>query len=241
MSYPYGPNQQFPPPQHWPNQAPPTGHYPPPQPSWGAPQQGQPWGGHQPQLQFAAPTYYPAPRPPKSNKNRNIALSVVGVFVLLVVLVLVFAPSKSNEPVANASSSAVLTGTDALGKAKIGDRIKVTTDDGTAIITVKDLQSGQPADYVKPHGTMMQISVEIEVISGTWHVNPLYFSARSASGTTLSPDFFNGADDDLTYTDAKAGEKVRGTIQFDVPNGESISLVILTGVMFERIADWTAA
>ncbi|MCE5291404.1 MAG: hypothetical protein LLG14_19500 [Nocardiaceae bacterium] len=239
MSYPYGPNQQFPPPQQWPNQAPPTGHYPPPQQSWGAPQQGQPWGGHQPQLQFAAPTYYPAPRPPKSNKNRNIVLSVVGVFVLLVVLVLAFAPSRSNEPVANASSSAVLTGADALGKARVGDSIEVTTDSGTAIITVKDLKSGQPSEYWKPKGSLMQISVEIAVTSGEWHVNPLYFSARSASGTTISPDLFSGAGDDLTYTTAKGGETVRGTIQFDVPNGQSISLFILTGVMFDRIADWT--
>lgn len=83
----------------------------------------------------------------------------------------------------------------------------------------------------------MTIDVTIEATRGAVPVNPLYFFAKAADGTTY--DYSWSGDSTLRSGDLPAGQKTRGTVTFDIDGGPEPTQVIYEAPLGEQLISWT--
>jgi hypothetical protein len=123
---------------------------------------------------------------------------------------------------------------------KIGDGLTIQTDDDTHLtVTVSDLKVAKPSEFVTPTGVLYSVNVEEAVSQGSFDANPLYFSARSAAGDSYDADL-GGVDPQLGVgaSEITAGQSVHGLVAFDVPKGQTISIVIMADPLGTQLATW---
>jgi Domain of unknown function (DUF1942) len=89
-------------------------------------------------------------------------------------------------------------------------------------VTVADLTCVTAPQFYTTTGTVYSVEVTVTTKAGVLYANPLSFSARSAAGDSY--DLALGATtDELVPGDVDAGQRVRGTVSFDVPTGQAIA------------------
>lgn len=127
-------------------------------------------------------------------------------------------------------------------QARIGSTLQVTTSTSTAAYTVGNLQPvTSNNEYAPVKGTLMAADVIIQTQSGTAAVNVNYFHARLADGTQIDTDQMAGLTGQLTFGDLPQGQKLRGWIAFDVPPGQTIAQIVLTGPLGSQDGLWTVS
>jgi hypothetical protein len=107
---------------------------------------------------------------------------------------------------------------------------------GTATITV--LSAAAPSVLYQPDGgKLLGVTATITCTAGTLSINPLYFSAKNAAGDTYQVAL-GDAQGQMDTNDLPAGQKVRGVIAFNVPAGQKLSEIILSGPLGDQLALW---
>ncbi len=132
-------------------------------------------------------------------------------------------PDNGGEPAADA--------------ARIGATLEIVDGDNKAQVTIADLAPTTPSQFASPSGELYSIDITVQALEGKVNVNPLYFTAKTADGTTLTADLI-GVDDQITVTELPAGQKVRGLVAFDVPVGKPITQIVFTGPLGEQLGIW---
>lgn len=116
----------------------------------------------------------------------------------------------------------------------------LTIDDGngdTADVTVADLRRGTPGQFATIKGTLYEATVTLVGVRGTFSVNPLFFAARSPAGDQFEV-VLGATDDQLPAADVTPGQKLRGTIGFDVGAGQSISAILIQTPLGDQLGSW---
>lgn len=112
----------------------------------------------------------------------------------------------------------------------------------TAVITVKSAKITQEGgnDFDTPKGEYVVADVLIECKAGTCHANPFNFGIVAADGSRAEPtaSFF---DPSLNAVDLQGGEKVAGTVAFDVAKGtgKTSKIVVKETYGSKTAASWT--
>ena len=116
-----------------------------------------------------------------------------------------------------------------------GDKAQVT------LFSVSDYT--QPAStYGEPpaNGEYAVCDISVQVTTGTWDVNPLFFLYQAPGGLTY--DCFDGKasgagfDPELQAVTLQAGQQTRGYVTFDVPSGTAGADVQFTDPLGEVLA-----
>lgn len=119
----------------------------------------------------------------------------------------------------------------------IGDTVKVDDGDGN-VATVKLSKPTNRRGSLDGHNYLV-VTVDISASAGSFTYNPLYFSLKDSANVEHEIGLFSGADDDLSSGDLPAGQKVHGTLAFEVPastlHGSQIQL---TDPIFQTVAYW---
>ena len=104
-------------------------------------------------------------------------------------------------------------------------------------VTVESLVPATPTQFgLSPAGDLQQISVTLEGLKGTTNVNPLYFTARAADGTTYQAALAS-VDGQLPAGTVSVGDRIRGIVAFDV-TGPPIASIRYNGALGEELARW---
>lgn len=114
----------------------------------------------------------------------------------------------------------------------------VTYEGATAQYTVANLRP-VPADaqIIPAKGTMYAVDVTIAAQTGTTIYNGFYFVAKAADGTTIAPAV-GAVRPGITSGQLPAGQKVDGHVAYDVPQGKSITAVMLRDPHGNLLAVW---
>lgn len=108
----------------------------------------------------------------------------------------------------------------AITTAPAGTALELTQSGGKASITVSEPKAGVKAKFGSPdNGQYVTIKVSMNVTSGTVKVASWNFVFVSPEGGEYDAELVSVIDPDLKSTDAVAGQKVTGTVSFDVPKG----------------------
>ncbi len=122
---------------------------------------------------------------------------------------------------------------------KVGETL--TLDDG-AKATVYSVTPNSPApnDFVTPTAGSTFTGVDLEQCAGSESlpVNPLYWRVQTTDNR--EDDAVLGAQDFQTG-DLAANQCRRGSVLFEVPDGQTVKAVILTDVLLGETARWTAS
>lgn len=204
---------------------------------------GQPYYGPAPQYS----PYGPPPQPPKKKMSTGKKWALGIGATSLVAFGIASVSGGGDDPASVAASPTTASfaeqhrdityhaspaeskPTTAAG-AKFGDAQRVDQGDALAVVTVS-------APYIAPDQlwavdgeTIWAVDTVFVCTEGEFAVNPLYFEARGGEYSIGS---------DLTSTECLPGETVSGAVHFSVKPGGSISKIILKGVLFNRLADWS--
>jgi hypothetical protein len=135
--------------------------------------------------------------------------------------------TETEPPIARPTDAAV----------PIGAAQDVTDDDVTTRITVQTLTPAQASKYGLPAaGELQQITVTLEGIRGTTNVNPLYFTARAADGTSYDAAL-GTVDGQLSTGTVTSGDILKGVVAFDV-TGPPIASIRYNGALGDELAKW---
>lgn len=120
-------------------------------------------------------------------------------------------PAASNQPVPQTTAQ--------------GDRIEFTTSDGSGqlvLLTHSWLSTGQ----VPPtSGSYLRVEVELTCTAGSVDYDPYNFQVFDQTGRLFETAIEGAGDAMLETGTLRAGERVRGTIAFDMPHSEATLLM----------------
>lgn len=134
-----------------------------------------------------------------------------------------------------AGASAVTGRSGVLGY--FGHRLRVAVDGAAAWVTVSKPRVAEPDVPGGPKGTRYAVRVTVIGVSGRFDVNPRVFSARDNAGDTFDADV-GGVDDQIDSSSVAVGDKLRGRVAFDVPEGKRIAVVCFLSVLGDPLANW---
>lgn len=123
---------------------------------------------------------------------------------------------------------------------KFGDTVKISTDDGAVFrVTVTRPKEAKPGPLGPPSGDkkIFAVTVTVVALKGNVDFNPLYFKAKSAQGDNFESGL-GDVDNELDSGTLSAPDKERGLVAFEVPTGQTISSVSITGALFDTQATW---
>ena len=124
--------------------------------------------------------------------------------------------------------------------AMLGTALDVTTAGATASYVVSNLAPVPiDAQIIAAQGTMYAVDVAIVAESGTTVFNGSYFAARSQDGASIAPAV-GAVKPAITSGQLAPGQTVVGPLAFDVPNGTSITQVVLRDPQGTTLAIWGA-
>ncbi len=119
----------------------------------------------------------------------------------------------------------------------IGATLQVENGPTTVAITIADLVPSAGAQYGLPtQGELYQVTVTMQGVKGNTMVNPLYFSARAADGTTYDAAL-GAVDGQISTSQLAAGDIVKGVVGFDV-TGAPIQSIRYEGPLGENLGTW---
>lgn len=162
--------------------------------------------------------------------------------VIAVAAVLVFSTGCAGQNTTTATSqeaSAETSATQPVRQAVLfGATETVTSEGATAQYTVANLRQ-VPADaqIIPAKGTMYAVDVTISAQTGTTIYNGFYFVAKAADGSTIAPAV-GAVRPGITSGQLPAGQKVDGHVAYDVPQGKSITAVMLRDPHGKLLAVW---
>lgn len=120
----------------------------------------------------------------------------------------------------------------------IGGTQEVVDGRVTTRVTVDSLVPARASQYgLSTSGQLQQVTVILEGVAGTTNVNPLYFSARAADGTSYDPEL-GALDGQLTTGTVTAGDLLKGVVAFDV-TGPPIASIRYNDALGDELAKWT--
>lgn len=119
----------------------------------------------------------------------------------------------------------------------IGATQEIVDGNVTTRVTVENLVPGQASEYgMSATGDLQQVTVTIQGVEGTTNVNPLYFTARAADGTSYDAALAS-VDGELTTATVAAGDVLKGVVAFDV-TGAPIASIRYNGALMDELAQW---
>lgn len=128
-------------------------------------------------------------------------------------------------------------GSDAPVDNPIGSTQEIVDDSTTTRVTVETLEPAQAAQYGMPaKGELWQVTTTLQGVEGTTNVNPLYFTARAADGTSY-PAALGATDGQLQTGTVAAGDVIKGLVAFDVTGGP-IASIRYNGALMDELASW---
>ena len=170
---------------------------------------------------------YPAPARPTglaARRGSRLPTVITGAVIFMVALVVgiasyvahiadtqVSAPVVSKQPVPQVSAQ--------------GDRIEFNTTDGTGqLILVRHSWVGY--GQVPPSsGSYLRIDVELICVSGSVDYDPYNFQVFDETGRLFETAIEGAGDSMLETGTLHPGERIRGTIAFDMPHSEATLLM----------------
>lgn len=153
-------------------------------------------------------------------------------------LVLTGCTSTNGVPTAeNSTRTEVPTAPPTDAAVPIGAAQDVTDGAVTTRVTVENLNPALGSKYGLPAaGELQQITVTLEGIRGTTNVNPLYFTARAADGTSYDAAL-GTVDGQLSTATVTSGDLLKGVVAFDV-TGPPIASIRYNGALGDELAKW---
>jgi len=122
--------------------------------------------------------------------------------------------------------------------AALGTTLDVTIASGAASYTVANLAPVPPdAQIIPARGAMYAVDVTIAAQSGTTVFNGFFFVARDQDGVPIAPAV-GAVKPGITSGQLAAGQAVAGHVAFDVPEGKSITQVVLRDPQGKTLAVW---
>lgn len=118
--------------------------------------------------------------------------------------------------------------------AVFGAALAVRQGDAVATVTITAPVIASDQTWATNGDTVHAVTVTFDCQAGVFKVNPFYFEGRTTSGRSVSMALGS----ELQATDCKAGEMITGTVNLAVSTGDDVEMVILKGVLFQRLADW---
>jgi FlaG/FlaF family flagellin (archaellin) len=120
-------------------------------------------------------------------------------------------PAASNQPVPQTTAQ--------------GDRIEFTTSDGSGQLVLLS-HSWLSAGQVPPtSGSYLRVEVELTCTAGSVDYDPYNFQVFDQTGRLFETAMEGAGDAMLDTGTLHAGERVRGTIAFDMPHSEATLLM----------------
>jgi hypothetical protein len=170
-------------------------------------------------------------------------------FLWVVIGTIVISTSAACMPLQHATSTVIATsGIPSVSapppapQAVIGSTLQVTTSTTAAAYTVANLRQAVPSnEYVTVQGTLMAVDVIVQTQSGTVPVNVNYFHARTEDGTQFDTFQMAMLPGQLTFGDLPQGQKLRGVVAFDIPPGQTIAQIVLSGPIGSQDGLWTVS
>jgi hypothetical protein len=197
--------------------------------------QPQPYA-QQPGQPYPNQNQQPPVQPPKKRKKWPwILLAVVVVAIIAAV-----AGGGSDDEATVLSTSGVPSVEAQAPEAPpnpIGATLQIEDGSVTTAVTVADLIPSSGSQYGLPtQGELHQVTVTLQGVEGTTNVNPLYFSARAADGTTYDAAL-GSVDGQLNAGELTAGDIVKGVVGFDV-TGAPIQSIRYEGPLGDSLGSW---
>lgn len=122
-----------------------------------------------------------------------------------------------------------------------GTTVTVTESGATAAYTVSNLRPVPlDAQIVPPRGTMYAVDVVIDAQTGTTSYNGFYFVAKAADGSNFPPAI-GAVRPGVDSGELAAGQSLSAHVAFDVPEGQSITRVVLRDPKGNALAVWGTA
>ncbi len=145
-------------------------------------------------------------------------------------------PASSDEGDATDDDSNADSGDPDADDGPVPVGIAVTEDDD--IVRVNAVMADvPPTEFFDPDPGTTITGVEVEACAGDdgFNANPLYWTAFLDDNTAAENYLFA---DDFEAVSLKPGACIRGIVTFTVPDGRTVSSVVLTGQLFEETARW---
>jgi hypothetical protein len=122
----------------------------------------------------------------------------------------------------------------------VNSALTIDVHGANAQITVSHLVAAEKNPLTAPATTVYSAAVTIVGVSGSFAVDPSYFSARSASGASI-PVTLGAVDTPLTLATVAPGHQVTGTIAFVVPRSQQIAAILFTTPLGEQLGLWSTS
>jgi len=122
----------------------------------------------------------------------------------------------------------------------LGAPFELVTSKSFTTITVSDWQRVTDPNYLmvaKTGTTPYSAMVTAESTGGTWVYDTQYIGLRTKEGDRIDSDPV-GLDNDLGTGTLSAGENVRGTVTFEIPQGVTPSQIVLYSTVEGPQAIW---
>jgi hypothetical protein len=143
-----------------------------------------------------------------------LTVLAVGVVAAVVVVASVLAARQdvreaTPQPVVRVSST---------GPAGTG-RIEFSTDTGTGVLEIVDHAWNSDGSDVRATGSLLTVAVRITCETGILRYGPDSFQAFDRNGDLFDPEVLPDAPTGLEFGTLSAGQRVSGTVAFDIPRG----------------------
>ncbi len=158
------------------------------------------------------------PRPSAPNPSRLptvLALLAVALVALVVAISSVVAAREDvRQATPRADPSIVSQPSPAAG-----DRIEFATSTGSGVLEIADHGWDSDGSDTDAPGSLLTVAVRISCTSGTLRYGPDAFQAFDRSGELFDPEVLADSSTALQTGTLSAGQRVTGTIAFDIPHG----------------------
>jgi hypothetical protein len=121
------------------------------------------------------------------------------------------APAPSNQPVPQTTAQ--------------GDRIEFTTSDGSGQLVLLSHTWLSTGPVPPTSGSYLRVEVELTCTAGSVDYDPYNFQVFDQTGRLFETALEGAGDAMLDTGTLHAGERVRGTIAFDMPHSEATLLM----------------
>ncbi|MDN5771856.1 MAG: hypothetical protein L0H24_13305, partial [Microlunatus sp.] len=173
-----------------------------------------------PTVHLGGPAAAPAPRrrPPGPPRDRRPAVFTALAVALITIVVVVASVVAARNDVRGASPPPATTVVPAPSSAT-ADRIAFTTSSGTGVLRITDHAWDSDGYSVSEPGSLLTVVIELTCESGNVGYGPDSFSAFDQRGDLVDAEMLPDSPTGLEVGTLSAGQRVRGTVAFDILRG----------------------
>lgn len=140
--------------------------------------------------------------------------------------------SETASPTPKASGSPTTSGTASGNQGRVGTTFSVARGDGTGavegtgtvqLVSIKTVRPGEFESKAE-NGRYLAVTIAAQGSSGTFKINPYDFRVLGPDGTEYGQGFITSGGQQLNDRALRSGQRARGEIIFDVPNGSGLEL-----------------